>query len=178
MEVFLCSARSPTWTPHFLHVCGGVSKTLIIDPLVTRFSPRMWRCFHSEQRKRKIQKIFSTYVEVFPYSGSKVQVSALFSPRMWRCFRGRFAFFGLPKIFSTYVEVFLSPLGLILLTIEFSPRMWRCFQRGEHENKWIPIFSTYVEVFLENQLLTIWRYYFLHVCGGVSWAETNSSSIS
>ena len=70
------------------------------------FSPRMWRCFSRVAAVLEFDRVFSTYVEVFPITLSfrgltvgflhvcggvsrkrveRIQKSG-FSPRMWRCF--------------------------------------------------------------------------------------------
>ena len=106
VEVFLMSRRRRVSRRDFLHVCGGVSTEVRMLGTCLRFSPRMWRCFHTKHSLTSRTSIFSTYVEVFLTEGtwggkredflhvcggvslSETTASYLlkFSPRMWRCF--------------------------------------------------------------------------------------------
>ena len=111
---------------------------------------------------------------------------------MWRCFYILKPVVLKVAIFSTYVEVFpslarLMPLCLHFLHVcggvssslkirikawKFSPRMWRCFLSYTLWTGEQTIFSTYVEVFLIQPCSTKDLVNFLHVCGGVSRADT------
>ena len=93
----------------FLHVRGGVSTYVTLQPWVSRFSPRAWRCFFRAFRGFAVVKVFSTCVEVFlgliggscgsssflhvrggvSLLGGSGDSGAAFSPRAWRCFSGR-----------------------------------------------------------------------------------------
>ncbi len=106
VEVFPTKALTFPAASDFLHVCGGVSGNVITSTYATKFSPRMWRCFLVGEQSTGNYRIFSTYVEVFPFLKSEndkydhflhvcggVSTTELtyiyqlsFSPRMWRCF--------------------------------------------------------------------------------------------
>ena len=106
VEVFLRHLKPRVLPKDFLHVCGGVSQTPLSLKVTVKFSPRMWRCFHSYRPRINCVPIFSTYVEVFLLATSATYQgvdflhvcggvsldalneigSVLFSPRMWRCF--------------------------------------------------------------------------------------------
>ena len=107
VEVFLCASSNRRYERNFLHVCGGVSESMMT--------------------KKDVARIFSTYVEVFLFTDGSVygrsyflhvcggvsigntiiRNSTKFSPRMWRCFLWRAKARKIGAIFSTYVEVFL-----------------------------------------------------------------------
>ena len=131
----------------FLHVCGGVSITLIDMANDFGFSPRIWRCFSNALAQPRTIKVFSTYVEVFPAR------QACRSTRL--CFLHVCG--GVSEIRS-FADLFCP----------FSPRMWRCFWDEVQGDSWLIVFSTYVEVFLRRALMVYARCRFLHVCGGVS----------
>ena len=65
VEVFLNVLHVLIKIPHFLHVCGGVSRMIRDRTNKNIFSPRMWRCFLRLKTERRTLIIFSTYVEVF-----------------------------------------------------------------------------------------------------------------
>ena len=86
VEVFPTTGRARVGMRDFLHVCGGVSESMMT--------------------KKDVARIFSTYVEVFLFTDGSVygrsyflhvcggvsigntiiRNSTKFSPRMWRCF--------------------------------------------------------------------------------------------
>ena len=78
VEVFPCPEPEPESRCDFLHVCGGVSRLIGSARRCKIFSPRMWRCFCLFVRTFLISKIFSTYVEVFPWSLSRSHPSLHF----------------------------------------------------------------------------------------------------
>ena len=132
---------------YFLHVCGGVSKTIRLHWIHSEFSPRMWRCFC---RIFKVNCELRNFLHVcggVSYFLFSVCSMLRFSPRMWRCFSCAYVARYVTKIFSTYVEVFLLFRKLSGVSI---------------------IFSTYVEVFPSATGVPPEAPHFLHVCGGVS----------
>ena len=107
----------------------------------------MWRCFRPREGFGRIDKIFSTYVEVF------------LCPVVTKCLRCHFL-----HVCGGVSDAF----ALWCASKKFSPRMWRCFSIWVTDREEKRIFSTYVEVFL-RRVSTSWLFrYFLHVCGGVS----------
>ena len=131
----------------FLHVCGGVSNAKVLFVLRGRFSPRMWRCFQTDDVVTGNTEIFSTYVEVF----LRYQADS-------------FLDFYFLHVCGGVSEALIQAIE----TREFSPRMWRCFSILTVRLNENQIFSTYVEVFLRIERLYVAPCDFLHVCGGVS----------
>ena len=167
MEVFLGAGFGIDASLSFLHVCGGVSLTLMAFHLENVFSPRMWRCFRASGETTPKCDVFSTYVEVFlTYANGNIltlsflHVCGGVSKLCLNCIF-------LTSVFSTYVEVFpcdrtthlTEPCFLHVCggvskypDIEppenmFSPRMWRCFLAITLVDSGGHVFSTYVEVF-------------------------------
>ena len=150
-----------------LHARGGVSYTLTSFCVYNGSSPRTWRCFHIQEKKRCVKVIFSTHVEVFPTScqkrllrpnllharggvsdnGATLLVTYKSSPRTWRCFLKNPFFHLLICIFSTHVEVFPT-----------------AFIRSAN----FLIFSTHVEVFPCSDSVRPLLLNLLHARGGVS----------
>ena len=152
---------------NFLHVCGGVSKSVGFRTPPIRFSPRMWRCFlYDKVSEVRLENFLHVCGGVSRTYHTKMWTKK-FSPRMWRCFPDVVPFRSLWFIFSTYVEVFPTRALSILPKpyflhvcggvshrgcneherVLFSPRMWRCFCDPSHLEARSRIFSTYVEVF-------------------------------
>ena len=132
----------------FLHIRGGVSAGFWNATPYGRFSPHTWRCFSFRTVSLLISKVFSTYVEVFPY---RLELKAAWLRFLhirggvsfsWPCYKIRRL---------------------------FSPHTWRCFQTFKSPEGEINVFSTYVEVFPGPAPIDGTGDGFLHVCGGVSW---------
>ena len=111
----------------------------------------MWRCFHNLLPLVVIKCIFSTYVEVFPFSSSH------------------------SYLLFNFLHVCGGVSGLVRAldqAWQFSPRMWRCFSIIMVSLIAFVIFSTYVEVFHLVLDRFVDRRDFLHVCGGVSIGQS------
>ena len=131
----------------FLHACGDVSCVCRASIGMSRFSPRMWRCFWQIHRHRRSGGVFSTHVEMFP--------NRLLIGHAASCFLHACGDVSKCDTFACIPE-------------KFSPRMWRCFVRLQSINRDVKVFSTHVEMFLRSKAKTNDTSRFLHACGDVS----------
>ena len=150
VEVFPTPATLRPTRRYLLHVRGGVSEVLRSSAILSPSAPRTWRCFQKRKTEDRMHIICSTYVEVFPRSGSLTRTT-----RDLLHVRGGvskvISYLTIPNaICSTYVEVFpnggtaarkssnllhvrggvsvfLSSSGLATAS---APRSWRCFRYG------------------------------------------------
>ena len=141
----------------FLHIRGGVSAGFWNATPYGRFSPHTWRCFSFRTVSLLISKVFSTYVEVFPY---RLELKAAWLRFLhirggvsfsWPCYKIRRL---------------------------FSPHTWRCFWCPAYQRYRERVFSTYVEVFPLVVVHVILKFCFLHIRGGVSMLTITSNAIS
>ena len=138
-------ASHPWWPPSILHVCGGdpnASGTISYEQV---YSPRMWRWSWIQLIVNVMLTVFSTYVEVIPYSPN------LFIK--WECILHVCG--GDP-----------TPPVTLLIRSGYSPRMWRW---SYWYFLWVMVtgvFSTYVEVIPRLWSNGSWSSCILHVCGG------------
>ena len=72
VEVILRWSRNDWPCSGILHVCGGDPKYGVVPCNETMYSPRMWRWSSTNLREKINEKVFSTYVEVIPWTCSKL----------------------------------------------------------------------------------------------------------
>ena len=128
VEVFLVISVQAPLHLRLLHVRGGVSGDTDKGQIITKSSPRPWRCFQGGSHERWRKRVFSTSVEVFldtmNLNGRKdgllhvrggvsldkmwLRVVPPSSPRPWRCFFPQAVHANDHRVFSTSVEVFLT----------------------------------------------------------------------
>ena len=74
VEVFLAKSLKRSRSNCFLHASGGVSFYGYKELNIARFSPRQWRCFQQQKNSLNCVIVFSTPVEVFPFSHKKTKL--------------------------------------------------------------------------------------------------------
>ena len=162
----------PTRTPMasscgLLHVRGGVSGDTDKGQIITKSSPRPWRCFQGGSHERWRKRVFSTSVEVFPSNSMKSSLSSSLlhvrggvsrhheserpqgwsSPRPWRCFSKAVNHQNcVCSLLHVRGGVSDPPFNMIVHS-RSSPRPWRCFQTPSFRHQETAVFSTSVEVF-------------------------------
>ena len=66
VEMFPCPSPEACSRCSLLHACGDVSATGRRSLKITKFAPRMWRCFSFHVGKAFAVVVCSTHVEMFP----------------------------------------------------------------------------------------------------------------
>ena len=127
-----------------LHVCGDDPKIPPTKSSFRKYSPRMWRWSYNRRNCLNFFHVFSTYVEMIPFS---VVVSSLKSSILHVCGDD-------PKTYHQNLEQQL-----------YSPRMWRWSLSLNNLISVCRVFSTYVEMILVHHTGSFQNKGILHVCG-------------